>query len=150
MGLLATMLAGCVAVQEPDFLLDRRGIKGVIALGDTIETMPPKVHGLYDKLTVTDEVDEVEGAEYRLVSFTLAGKEVMTAFSYDQKTVNYIMVTTPIVKYQLFKDYLGCGDNLTSRNLYETDDYGRLTFQGIYVDENVDGTILSLSVGSPL
>lgn len=139
-----------VVLFGPDFLLDRKGIQGVLALGDAIEKVPQKVDGLYDKLTITDEEDEVEGAEYRLLSFTQAGEEVMSAFSYDQKTVSYLMVTSPLVKYFFIKKYLGCGDELTSRNFYGTDDYGRLNYQGIFIDENADGTIHSLSIGEPL
>ncbi len=139
-----------VVVLGPDFVLDHKGIKDVIALGDAIEKVPQQVEGLYDQLTVTDEVDEVEGAEYRLLTFTLQGEEVMTAFSYDGSTVAYIMVTTPVVKYLQINRYRGCGDPITSRNFFSTDEYGRLEFQHIYIDENVDGIIHSLSIGEPL
>jgi hypothetical protein len=60
------------------------------------------------------------------------------------------MVTTPLVKCKPLSDYMGSGDQMTNRNFYHTDDYGRLSLKGIFVDENADGTIHSLSVGEPL
>ena len=51
---------------------------------------------------------------------------------------------------QALSDYMGSGDQMANRNFYHTDDYGRLSLKGIFVDENADGTIHSLSVGEPL
>lgn len=143
------MTAYRLVVMGPDFLLNNKGIKDVITLGEAIESVAPAVEGLYDKVEITDEEDEVEGAEYRLLTFTLKGEEVMTAFSYDEKTIAYIMVTTPFVKYN-DGNYLGCGDHLKPSTFYSTDDYGRLKYKGLFIDINDDGTIHAISVGEPL
>ena len=52
------------------------------------------------------------------------------------------MVTTPLVKCKPLSDYMGSGDQMTNRNFYHTDDYGRLQQLGKSITRALKDEIL--------
>lgn len=138
-----------------DFILYHKGVKwdhGEIKLGDNINDLPEAIGGLYDKVTVEPFTDEMEGVEATQISFTLNGEEVMSAYSYDEQTIAYITVNSPLVVIEDYNNYYGVGTPIDSsiRKFSSVDDYGRLEFKQILIDEDANGCIYTMSIGEPL
>ena len=136
----------------PISLLPSITAKGVcgeqkVLIGSTISALPKTFANLYDAYTVSTEDDE--GETVTTITFTLNGQETMTAISNDQKTIANIDVRTPNVYVLVGKTYYTCGNRLNKlkgESGTQTDDYGNVSYQNMYFDEDTQGNICAIHI----
>ncbi len=136
----------------PISLLPSMTAKGVfgeqkVLIGSSIASLPKSISFLYDNYTVKTEEDE--GEKITTVTFTLKGRETMTAISNDQKTIANIDVLTPNVHVLVGESYYTCG-SLMSRMKMERgilkDEYDNVSYQNIFFDEDTEGKICAIHI----
>ena len=135
-------------------VITSKGIYGdnQLRLGDRIGSLPKSFSGLYDAFTVADE--DFEGDVYKLITFTKNGKETLTAISYDRQAIGQISVKTPGVYCLINNRYYACGQSIANQKIsmgLQEDDYGRMLYNGIAIEEDNNQQIFTFSIGeSPM
>lgn len=76
------------------FVMTDKGVDK-ITLGADINKLPKSVEGLYDKVVVKSEYNAMEDETTTTATFTLKGKEVMTAMADEANKVCYVAVQAP-------------------------------------------------------
>lgn len=131
-------------------IVNAKGVFGEqeVRVGQTIASLPKTFGGLYDAYTITKEEDE--GEVITTVNFTLGGRDVMTAISNDERTIANIDVSSADVYVLVNQKYYTCGSrmaNLKFENGVQVDeDYGQVSYQGMYFDEDIDGNICTIHI----
>ena len=129
-----------------------KGIVGEeqVLVGQSIAQLPKSFPMLYDRYTVSTEDDE--GDVITIVTFTLEGQEVMSAVSYDRKTIDNISLTTAKVYFRVGQSYYTCGTPMnkikyTSGVQTDETDYGTIvSYQNMTFDEDTDGNICTVHI----
>lgn len=140
-------------------IINAKGIFGEtqVRLGDKIASLPKTFDGLYDTYTIGNE--DFEGETYQVLTFTLNGKETMSAISYDNQTIDYIIVKSPNVYCLIHKRYYTCGSNIDyeeSQSDFSMNDYGCPIYNGMTFNKELDENgetshIMDIRIGvSPL
>lgn len=118
-----------------------------VLIGSAISQLPKTFAHLYDDFTINTEDDESE--TITTINFTYGGKTVMTAISNDQKTIANIDVYTPDVYVRVDGIYYTCGDKFNRikyANGITKDDYGNVSYQNIYFDEDTNGNLCAIHI----
>ena len=127
-----------------------KGIYGQqkVLIGQTIASLPKAFPYVYDAYTVSTEEDE--GETTTIVTFTLNGQETMTAISNDNKTIANIDIRTSAVYAKVGRNYYCCGNQMRflkgERGTSEDPDYGQVSYQGMYFDEDEQGNICTIHI----
>lgn len=127
-----------------------KGIYGeqTLLIGQSIAQLPKTFPYLYDNFTVTEDDDE--GETTTIITFTLGGQETMTAISTDQKTIANLDVRSPNVYVLVGREYYCCGNQIrflkSESGVIEDPDYGQVSYQGIYFDEDDQGNICTIHI----
>lgn len=147
----ATVGASKVVAQEiPKFVITAQGV-GPIAIGANINKLPKSVDGLYDKVVVKSEYNEVEDENTTMATFTLKGKEVMSAMADDTGKIIYINVPSGNVAVKIGEAYFKVGSSvkelLKAKGVQKDESYAAV-YNGIQFNGDVSGKICDISVGS--
>ncbi len=131
--------------------ITNKGIFGAsqIKLGDKITTLPKTFEGLYDSYVVEDINDEDSDFE-KVVNFYLKGKEMFTGFSYNGTTIEYIVVTTPLVATKIHGKFYRCGENVSGlryKGGFTEGIYGELIYNDVSFDEDEEGKVCAIRIG---
>lgn len=122
-----------------------------ITIGANINKLPKSIDGLYDKVVVKSEHNDMEDETTTMATFTLKGKEVMSAMADDDNKVCYISVQTPSVAVKIGDSYFQVGSplkDLMKANGVKKDESYAAVYGKIQFDEDVNHQICGLSVGS--
>ena len=140
-------------VPEGGYVVTRDGIAGVVEIGQSVELLPAKAKGLYDKRETTLERDETEGdtVAFTSVVFKLRGRVVMEARSWEGRVVDLIHVVGDTVHLEAGGKTFGVGSNFAElekhpnfRRLREYRNVGCLN--GIFLYEE-EGEVSDIWVG---
>lgn len=134
---------------SPALTITAKGIFGEqkLLIGSAISALPKTFTNLYDSYAISTEDDE--GETTTIITFTLNGKETITAISYDQNTIANIDVITPNVCVLVGSNYYTCGSRMSSlkgESGTTTDDYGNVSYQNMYFDEDTEGNICAIHI----
>lgn len=134
----------------PEFVMTDHGVDKV-TLGADISKLPKSINGLYDQVAVKSEYNAMEDETTTTASFTLKGKEVMTAMADGDGKVCHIAVVAPGVAVKIGDSYFQIGSSvkdLMKAKGVKGDEayaaiYGKMQFDG-----DVNNHICGISVGS--
>lgn len=148
-----TVTTAAAATPAPANLMTAKGV-GPVALGAKVSTLPKAVDGLYDHIKVTSEYDPVEQDTTTLASFTLGGKEVISATVDSDGKIIYISSESALVGVKVGTAYFKPGMPLAQLRRAKgvrRDPSGTYAavYAGINFDGNTAGRIHAISVGSP-
>ena len=143
--------ASKTAAQEtPNHVLTAQGVDA-ITLDANINKLPKAVDGLYDKVVVKSEYNEVEDEKTTTATFTLKGKEVMTAMADDDGKIIYIGVSSKDVAVKIGDAYFHVGssvkDLLKAKGVKKDESYAAV-YNGIQFNQDASGKIYDMSIGS--
>lgn len=132
------------------FVMTDKGVDK-ITLGADINKLPKSVEGLYDKVVVKSEYNAMEDETTTTATFTLKGKEVMTAMADEANKVCYVTVQAPGVGVKIGTATFEVGapvKEVLKANGVKKDDtyaavYGRVQFEA-----DVNNKVCNISVGS--
>lgn len=131
-------------------LITAKGIYGQQQLlkGQAIADLPKTFPGLYDAFSVSTEDDE--GETTTIITFTLQGQETATAISNDQKTIANLDVRGANIYARVGRNYYSCGNQMRflkgESGVTEDPDYGQVSYQGLYFDEDDQGNICTIHI----
>ncbi len=141
------------ATNIPISILPAITAKGVfgeqkVLIGQNIADLPKTFSNLYDAYTVSKEEDEDETTT--IITFTLKGQETMTAIVGDQNTIDNIDVHSTNVYARVGREYYSCGSQIrflkSESGVAEDPDYGQVSYQGLYFDEDTEGNICTIHI----
>jgi len=143
--------ASKTAAQEtPDYVLTAQGV-GAITIGANINKLPKSIEGLYDKVAVKSEYNEVEDEKTTTATFTKKGKEVMTAMADDNGKITYIGVSSKDVAVKVGDAYFKVGSSvkelLKAKGVKKDESYAAV-YNGIQFNQDASGKIYDMSIGS--
>jgi len=143
--------ASKTAAQEtPDYVLTAQGV-GAITIGANINKLPKSIEGLYDKVAVKSEYNEVEDENTTTATFTKKGKEVMTAMADDNGKITYIGVSSKDVAVKVGDAYFKVGSSvkelLKAKGVKKDESYAAV-YNGIQFNQDASGKIYDMSIGS--
>ena len=143
--------ASKTAAQEiPDYWLTAQGV-GAIIIGANINKLPKSIEGLYDKVAVKSEYNEVEDENTTTATFTKKGKEVMTAMADDNGKITYIGVSSKDVAVKVGDAYFKVGSSvkelLKAKGVKKDESYAAV-YNGIQFNQDASGKIYDMSIGS--
>jgi len=143
--------ASKTAAQEtPDYVLTAQGV-GAITIGANINKLPKSIEGLYDKVAVKSEYNEVEDEKTTTATFTKKGKEVMTAMADDNGKITYIGVSSKDVAVKIGDAYFQVGSSvkelLKVKGVKKDESYAAV-YAGIQFNQDANGKIYDMSIGS--
>ena len=143
--------ASKTAAQEtPDYVLTAQGV-GAITIGANINKLPKSIEGLYDKVAVKSEYNEVEDENTTTATFTKKGKEVMTAMADDNGKITYIGVSSKDVAVKVGDAYFKVGSSvkelLKAKGVKKDESYAAV-YNGIQFNQDASGKIYAMSIGS--
>jgi len=147
----ATVSSSKAAVLEiPKHVLTSQGV-GAITIDANINKLPKSIEGLYDKVTVKSEYNEVEDEKTTTATFTLKGKEVMTAMADDNGKIIYIGVSSKDVAVKIGDTYFQVGSSvkelLKAKGVKKDESYAAV-YDGIQFNQDASGKIYDMSIGS--
>lgn len=147
----ATGSSSKAAVQEnPKHVLTSQGV-GAITIGANINKLPKSIEGLYDKVSVNSEYNEVEDEKTTTATFTLKGKEVLTAMAADDGKIIYIGVSSKDVAVKIGDAYFHVGSSvkelLKAKGVKKDENYAAV-YNGIQFNQDGSGKIYDISIGS--
>lgn len=125
---------------------DNTGIKGVVKLGDRINSWPKAVAGLYDKVSVEKEYNEMEDTEVTQITFSLDGHATVTAMSFEGKQVDYIEIQSEAVTMKAGGKAWKVGGK--TDGLEYNSEYDAYECDGVRANADVSGKIVSFAIGS--
>ena len=74
----------------------------------------------------------------------------MTAGVSEEKTIENIDVRTPNVYARVGRNYYSCGNQMRylkgESGVTEDPDYGQVSYQGLYFDEDTEGNICTIHI----
>lgn len=132
------------------FMMTDNGVDK-ITIGADINKLPKAIEGLYDKVVVESDYNAMEDETITTATFTLKGKEVMTAMGDDNKKVCYINVQVPGVAVKIGDAYFQVGSlikDLLKANGVKKDDSYAAVYGKVQFDGDVNNKICNISVGS--
>lgn len=143
--------ASKTAAQEtPNYVLTAQGV-GAITIGANINKLPKSIEGLYDKVAVKSEYNEVEDENTTTATFTKKGKEVMTAMADDNGKITYIGVSSKDVAVKVGDAYFKVGSSvkelLKAKGVKKDESYAAV-YNGIQFNQDASGKIYDMSIGS--
>ncbi len=138
------------AQSAPKFELTSQGVDKVV-IGADVKKLPKSVDGLYDKVVVNSEYNAMEDETTTNATFTLNGKDVMSAMADDDGEIIWIGVTTNAVAVKIGDAYFQVGslvkDLLKAKGVKKDESYAAV-YNGIQFNKDVNGKISEISVGS--
>lgn len=138
------------ALEAPKHELTAQGI-GAITIGANINKLPKSIEGLYDKVSVKSEYNEVEDEKTTTATFTLKGKEVLTAMAYDDGKITYIGASSKDVAVKIGDAYFHVGSSvkelLKAKGVKKDESYAAV-YNGIQFNQDGSGKIYDISIGS--
>ena len=138
------------AQTSSNFVLTPQGVDK-ITLGADVKKLPKLIEGLYDKVSVKSEYNEVEDEQTTTATFTLKGKEVLTAMADDGGKIIYIGVSAKDISVKIGEAYFHVGssvkDLLKAKGVQKDESYAAV-YNGIQFNGDVNGKICDISVGS--
>ncbi len=142
-----------VATTAPAHLMTANGV-GPVMLGAKVSSLSKAVDGLYDHIAITSEYDPVEQDTTTAASFTLAGKEVLSATVDSDGKITYITTESTLVGVKVGTAYFKPGMPLAQLRRAkgvrrDSDGVYAAVYGGIHFDGNTAGRIHAISVGSP-
>lgn len=137
----------------PAHLMTAKGV-GPVAIGVKVGSLPKTADGLYDHIAVTSEYNPVEQDTTTTASFTLAGKEVLSATIDSDGKIACISTESALVGVKVGTAYFKPGMALAQLRRAKgvrRDPNGvyAAVYGSIQFDGNAAGRIHAISVGSP-
>lgn len=122
-----------------------------IKLGDTITQLPGQVKELYDTYAVHRDTG-MDDEEMTVVNFSLHGREIFTAYSYDHETIAWISTSNADVQVELYDRYYHVGDAISDKakkQMAWDDAYGGMYFyKDFAIPYDIEKEqIVSISIG---
>lgn len=132
------------------FVMTDKGVDKV-TLGADINKLPKSVEGLYDKVVVKSEYNAMEDETTTTATFTLKGKEVMTAMADEANKVCYVAVQAPGVGVKIgtatFEVGTSVNDVLKANGVKKDDTYAAV-YGKVQFEADVNNKVCNISVGS--
>lgn len=132
------------------FVMTDKGVDK-ITLGADINKLPKSVEGLYDKVVVKSEYNAMEDETTTTATFTLKGKEVMTAMADEANKVCYVAVQAPGVGVKIgtatFEVGTSVNDVLKANGVKKDDTYAAV-YGKVQFEADVNNKVCNISVGS--
>lgn len=140
------------AVAPEKITLNDKGI-GDVTLGMDIKKLPKTMAGVYDKVVVKEEYNAMEDETSTDAVFTLKGKEVMTAMSFNDGTISYICVSSPqigvVIGGKEYKVGMPISEVLNAPGVKKDPDGNYAALYGdIKFDVDANNNVYSIVVGS--
>lgn len=132
------------------FVMTDKGVDK-ITLGADINKLPKSVEGLYDKVVVKSEYNAMEDETTTTATFTLKGKEVMTAMADEANKVCYVTVQAPGVGVKIgtatFEVGAPVNEVLKASGVKKDDTYAAV-YGKVQFEADVNNKVCNISVGS--
>lgn len=132
------------------FVMTDKGVDK-ITLGADINKLPKSVEGLYDKVVVKSEYNAMENETTTTATFTLKGKEVMTAMADEANKVCYVAVQAPGVGVKIGNATFEVGapvNEVLKANGVKKDDTYAAVYGKVQFEADVNNKVCNISVGS--
>lgn len=132
------------------FVMTDKGVDK-ITLGADINKLPKSVEGLYDKVVVKSEYNAMEDETTTTATFTLKGKEVMTAMADEANKVCYVTVQAPGVGVKIGTATFEVGapvKEVLKANGVKKDDTYAAVYGKVQFEADVNNKVCNISVGS--
>ena len=132
------------------FVMTDKGVDK-ITLGADINKLPKSVEGLYDKVVVKSEYNAMEDETTTTATFTLKGKEVMTAMADEANKVCYVAVQAPGVGVKIGNATFEVGtpvNDVLKANGVKKDDTYAAVYGKVHFEADVNNKVCNISVGS--
>ena len=132
------------------FVMTDKGVDK-ITLGADINKLPKSVEGLYDKVVVKSEYNAMEDETTTTATFTLKGKEVMTAMADEANKVCYVAVQAPGVGVKIGNATFEVGapvNEVLKANGVKKDDTYAAVYGKVQFEADVNNKVCNISVGS--
>jgi hypothetical protein len=134
-------------------LLTQDGIAGV-KTGINYKSLPKSVAGVYDKMTAVTEFNEMEEENYTSIEFTLKGVSMFSANAYEDGVIYHVSLESSKIKAKVGSYIVGLGDSISRVKripgvTMDRDGYGYYIYQNMWFDVDINGNIVSISLGSP-
>lgn len=132
------------------FVMTDKGVDK-ITLGADINKLPKSVEGLYDKVVVKSEYNAMEDETTTTATFTLKGKEVMTAMADEANKVCYVAVQAPGVGVKIGNATFEVGtpvNDVLKANGVKKDDTYAAVYGKVQFEADVNNKVCNISVGS--